>query len=155
MAKFEIKAGASIDLLTKDELDASLAANRMHYQALSVMRLPIVTGVASGGVLNFGGDAGGPTPDQGYVWSIRHLSIEGLTAGATPDVVNIIRAGRVFWKLSGAPPAAETWGRGEFMLNAGETLTFINFGTFTATVPIVVSGSAWQCPAQFAAELVG
>lgn len=153
MAKFEIKAGASIDVLTQAELAATLDGQRPPYQAVSVIRLPVVSGVAAGGVLSFGGDSGGPTPDQGYVWAIRHLSIEGLTAGATPDVVNIIRAGRVFWKLSGAPPAAETWGRGEFMVNAGETLSFTNFGAFVAAGPIIVSGTAWQCPAQFVAEL--
>lgn len=154
MAKFEIKAGASIDVLTQAELDASLDAQRAPYRAVSVIRLPVLFGQASGGVLSMGGDiAGDQTPDQGYVWAIRHISIEGLVAGATPDVVNIIRAGRVFWKLSGGPPSAETWGRGEFMVNAGETLSYTNFGTFTSTAQIVISGVAWQCPAQFVAEL--
>jgi hypothetical protein len=153
VAKFEIKAGASIDVLTQAELDASLSAQRPPYQAVTDIRLPVLYGVAAGGVLSMGGDAAAHTPDQGYVWSIRHISIEGLTAGATPDVVNIIRAGRTFWKLSGAPPSAETWGRGEFMVNAGETLSYTNFGAFASTAQIIISGTAWQCPAQFKAEL--
>ena len=152
MAKFEIKAGASIDLLTKEELDASLNAQREPYRAVSVIRLPVLFGQAAGGVLAMGGDTGTlvQAPDQGYVWAIRHISIEGLAAG---DVVSIIRAGRIFWKLAATAPSAATWGRGEFMVNAGETLSYANFGTFTSTAQIVVSGTAWQCPAQFVAEL--
>lgn len=157
MAKFKIGAGADIELLTQGELDQSLAneraASRSKYQAVSVIRLPVLFGIASGGVLAMGGDSGSPvhSPDQGYVWSVRHISIEGLAAG---DVVSILRAGRIFWKLAATPPSAETWGRGEFMVNAGETLSYANFGAFASVAQIVISGTAWQCPAEFAAELV-
>ena len=155
MAKFTIEAGAKLDLLTQDELRAALDDQRAPYRAVSIIRLPVLFGQASGGVLAMGGDTGQlvQTPDQGYVWAIRHISIEGLTAGATPDVVNVIRGGRTVWKLSGAPPSAATFGRGEFMVNAGESLSYTNFGTFAATGQIVVSGTAWQVPGQFVAEL--
>jgi hypothetical protein len=155
----KLGAGAELEVLSQAELNASLQASeerqRQPAKAVSVIRLPVLFGAASGGVLSMGGDSGGPiqSPDQGYVWAIRHLSIEGLVAGATPDVVNVLRAGRIVWKISGAPPSAATFGRGEFMVNAGETLTYTNFGTFASTAPIVISGTAWQCPAQFVAEL--
>src|SRR5215470_6292778 len=51
-------------------------------------------------------------PDEGYAWALRHLVIEGMSTGATPDVINILRAGRVIWQLNGNQ-FAQTWGRGE------------------------------------------
>jgi hypothetical protein len=155
VAKFRIAANAEVDMLTKAELDESLAAQRAPYQAVTVLYLPVLFGAASGGALAMGGDSGSVlhSPDAGYVWSVRHLSIEGLTAGATPDVVNINRGGRTFWKLSGAPPAAETWGRGEFIVRAGMSLSYTNFGAFASVAQIVISGTVWQCPEQFVAEL--
>lgn len=159
MPLVKLGAGAELEVLSQAELNNSLQAqadrDRQPYKAVSVIRLPIVSGIASAGALLLGGDAGNPaqSPDQGYVWAVRHLSIEGLTAGATPDVVSVSRAGRIVWKISGAPPSAATFGRGEFMVNAGETLSYANFGTFAATGQIVISGTVWQCPAQFVAEL--
>jgi hypothetical protein len=160
VAKVELKAGALIDIPSQAEIAATMAAQldqrQQQYRAVSIIRMAVQFGQASGGVLAMGGDSstsGLQTPDSGYVWSVRHISVEGLTAGATPDVVNVIRAQRIFWKISGAPPSAATWGRGEFMLNAGETLSYTNFGTFAATGPIIISGTAWQVPAQLVAEL--
>jgi hypothetical protein len=160
VAKVEIKAGATVDIPSRAEIAETMRAQldqgRQQYRAVSIIRLPVQSGTPSGSAVAIGGDSattGLQTPDQGYVWSVRHISIEGLTAGATPDVINVIRAGRTFWKISGAPPSAATWGRGEFMLNAGETLSYTNFGTLAATGLIVVSGTAWQVPAQLAAEL--
>lgn len=159
MAKFKLAAGAELEALTSHELRAELMAqeqrNREPSRAVSVIDLPVLFGQASGGVLSMGGDTQQPlqAPQSGYVWSVRHISIEGLTAGATPDVVNIIRRNRTFWKLSGGPPSAETWGRGEFILRAGMSLAYTNFGTFAATGQIIVSGTVWQAPEEFVAEL--
>jgi hypothetical protein len=120
------------------------------------IRLPLITGKAVAGVLALGGDtntvSGQPPvgPDLGYVWSVRHLVIEGLTAGANPDAVNISRGPRLVWQLNGNQ-FAQTWGRGEILLNSGETLTYTNSGTFASTAVIIVHGMAEQVPA----EMVG
>lgn len=159
MPLVKLGAGAELEVLSQAELNASLQAqsdrDRQPYKAVSVIRLPVLFGIAAGGVLSMGGDSVvlPQMPDQGYVWAIRHLSIEGLAAGATPDVVNVTRAGRRVWQISGAPPSAATFGRGEFMVNPGESLSYTNAGTFAATGQIIISGTAWQCPAQFVAEL--
>ena len=156
MAKFKLAAGADIEMLTKDELAAELAhgaaAARAPYQAASFIYLPVIIGQAAGGVLALGGDSQPlHTPDAGYVWAVMHLSIEGLAAG---DVVNVIRGGRRFWQIAQTPPSAASWTRGAFMLRHGMTLSYTNFGTFTSTAQIEISGTAWNLPEQFAAELV-
>lgn len=154
MAKFRIAANAEVDLLTKEELDQSLATARLPYQAMTFMRLQVLTGAAVGGALNLGGDSN-PVhmPDTGYVWALRHLVIAGLTRGAAPDAVQIFRGQLPIWELNGNQ-YAQTWGRGEIMLNQGEALSYRNIGAFAATGQITIHGMAWQVPAQFAAELV-
>lgn len=121
------------------------------YRGETFIRMPIVqaTGTAS---LTMGGDASSPivAPDQGFVWSVRHLVIEGMTAGSTPDVMNIRRGsatGQIVWQLNGNQ-FAQTWGRGEIILKAGETLFYQAVGTFTSTSLIKAYGSAQQLPGE-------
>ena len=153
MAKFRLQAGAEFDLLTKPELDDALKTwdemQVARLRAITDIRLPLIMGKAAGGALTLGGDSGQQlvTPESGYIWSIRHLVIEGLTAGASPDTVNIVRNGRIVWQLNGNQ-FAQTWGRGEMILNAGETLAYQSVGTFSAAGTIIVHGLAWQVPAQ-------
>lgn len=131
----------------------ALAGEREKLRALIPIRLPLISGKASGGVLALGGDTNSATgqppvgPDLGNVWSIRHLVIEGLTAGATPDAVNILRGPRIIWQLNGNQ-FAQTWGRGEIVLHSGETLNYANAGTFAATGTIIVHGLAEQVTAE-------
>lgn len=154
MAKFKIQAGADIELLTQGELKDALNAVRVPYQAMTMMRLQVINGSAAAGALNLGGDANPVhTPDTGYVWALRHLVIAGLTRGATPDIVQIFRAQLPVWELNGNQ-YAQTFGRGEIMVNQGETLSYRSVGTFSATGQITIHGMAWQVPAQYAAELV-
>src|SRR6185437_13653499 len=118
-----------------DALEAD-ARTRSALRGIKPIRLPLLIGTGAN-PFTLGGDVtpqGGQTvsPDPGYVWSVRHLVIEGLTAGATPDVVNILRGGRIVWQLNGNQ-FAQTWGKGEILLNAGETLSYASVGTFAAT----------------------
>ena len=142
--------GRSADLLT-----AQLVARAEHREELrgkKTIRLPLVTGVASGSALSIGGDRQPlQTPDQGFVWSVRHLVIEGMATGATPDIVNITRGGRIIWQLNGNQ-FAQTWGLGEVVLNAGETLAYVSVGTFTSTSTIIAHGMADNIPAQLIGE---
>ena len=87
------------------------------------------------------------TPQSGYVWFLRYLTIEGMTSGATPDVINILRRGRVFWQLNGNQ-FAQTWGRGEKWLFQGETLSYQSVGTFASTAQILISAGVEQVPAE-------
>jgi hypothetical protein len=136
-----------------DALEAE-AQTRSLLRGIKPIRLPQLIGTGANPFL-LGGDvtpAGGnnATPDPGYVWSVRHLVIEGLTAGATPDVVNILRGGRIVWQLNGNQ-FAQTWGKGELLLNAGETFAYQSVGTFTATGKIIIHGMAVEVPG----EMVG
>lgn len=132
---------------------AALIAEREQLRTLKPIRLPLVRGVASGSALTLGGDSNTATgqppvgPDLGYAWSIRHLVIEGMTAGATPDVLNVLRSNRQIWQLNGNV-CAQTWGRGEIVLHSGETLQYQSVGVFAATGPIIVHGLAEQVAAE-------
>lgn len=85
--------------------------------------------------------------EPGYVWFMRYMTIEGMTSGATPDVINILRRGRVFWQLNGNQ-FAQTWGRGEKWLLQGETLSFQSVGAFTSVAQIIISAGVEQVPAE-------
>lgn len=158
--KFKMDFGAEIDVLTKDELDQSLAAAARvwyeRYRGVKLRRIPLLTAVPAGGAVNSaGGVACGP--EQGYAWTLRELNVEGLTAGTTPDVVNIYRgssqrAGTILWQLNGNQ-FLQTFGRGEKILFPGETLYFASLGTFAATGTITLSGTVVEVPAERMAEL--
>jgi len=137
----------------QDQL-AATAVERARLRGIKFIRLAVVRGTASGSALTMGGDTGQAfaTPEQGYVWSVRHLVVEGMATGATPDVVNILRAGRIIWQLNGNQ-FAQTWGRGEILLNAGETLTYQSVGTFNSTAQIIAHGTALETPGEFAGKL--
>lgn len=98
---------------------------------------------------------GGPqTPDQGYVWSLQHLAIEGLTRTATPDIVQVTRQNRVIWELNGNQYIS-TWGKGAMILFHGEALGYQSVGTFQATTTkIIMHGAAWQVPAEMIGKLL-
>lgn len=131
------------------------ANERQRLSGVVPMRLPLLTGRAAGGVLAMGGDVNSALtgqspvgPDLGWVWSVRHLVIEGLTASATtPDVVNILRNGRIIWQLNGNQ-FCQDWGRGVIVLYSGETLSYASVGTFAATGTITAHGMAEQVPAE-------
>lgn len=122
-------------------------------RTIKPIRLPLLRGVASGSALTLGGDqntAAGQSPvgpDLGFAWSIRHLVIEGMTAGGTPDVLNVLRNNRIVWQLNGNQ-FAQTWGRGEIVLHSGETLQYLSVGAFTSTATIIVHGLAEQVAAE-------
>ena len=156
MARFRLAANAEIDVLTPAELDDTLRRRDADRDAQALlraekkMRLPLVTGKASRSALLMGGDTGPQlvTPAEGYVWSVRHLVIEGLTASASaPDVVNIMRGPRIIWQLNGNQ-FAQTWGHGEIFWYAGETLTYQSVGTFNSTATIIAHGMVDQVPSQ-------
>lgn len=132
---------------------AALIMEREKLRTIKPVRLPLVRGTAFGSALTLGGDTNTASsqppvgPDLGYVWSIRHLVIEGMTAGATPDALNVLRNNRIIWQLNGNQ-FAQTWGRGEILLHSGETLQYQSAGVFTATGPVVVHGLAEEVAAE-------
>lgn len=128
------------------EIEQIREATRL--RSIKYIRLPIVTGTIATG-LTIGGDTQSSqapaTAEQGYVWHVRHLVIEGLATGATPDVVNILRQGRIVWQLNGNQ-FAQTWSRGEMRLVAGEIFAYAAVGTL-ASKTITVHGTAEEVAA--------
>lgn len=140
----------STDAVSKDVREQT-AWMMERYRGETFIRLPIIQATGAN-PFTLGGDSGTliVAPEQGFVWSIRHLVLEGLTPGATPDVINIRRGsatGQLVWQLNGNQ-FAQTWGRGEIILKAGETLFYQSVGTFTSTATIKAYGSAQQLPGE-------
>lgn len=160
--KTKIDFGMEIDVLSQAELDDSLrrsgdAQARAAVRGIRYRRLPQLTGQASGGALSLGATGGAVEagPDSGFAWSIRRLVVSGLTAGATPDVVNFYNSGagsQPLWQLNGNS-FGETFGRLELTLLGGETLIVASVGTFAATGTIVVSGELIELPQERLGEL--
>jgi hypothetical protein len=120
-------------------------------RGVKAIRLPVVQ-AAGANPFSMGGDVGtlNVSPEQGFVWSLRHLVIEGMATGATPDVINIRRSsaqGQIIWQLNGNQ-FAQTWGRGEIVLYAGETLFYQSVGTFVSVATIKAYGMAEQVPGE-------
>ena len=115
------------------------------------LRLPVINLKASN-PFTAGGDnppANTPIqkPDEGRAWYLRHLVITGLTTGATPDVVNILRGNTVIWQLNGNQ-FAQTWGKSDILIKPGESLAYQSVGTFAATGTITITGAVDDWPAE-------
>ena len=114
------------------------------------MRLPVIN-VKGANPFTAGGDSTANTPlqkpDEGRAWYLRHLVITGLTTGATPDVVNILRGNTVIWQLNGNQ-FAQTWGKSDIKIAPGESLAYQSVGTFAATGNITITGAVDDYPAE-------
>ena len=154
----EDSIGGRLDLIHKHvqamaEAQAAHYAQRERLRTIKPIFLPLVRGTASGSALTLGGDvntAAGQSPvgpDLGFVWSLRHLVIEGLATGATPDVMNVLRNNRIIWQLNGNG-FCQTFSRGDIILHSGETLQYQSVGTFNSTAQIIVHGMAEEAAAE-------
>lgn len=158
MADIQAHLGIRFDSMQKtlDKIAAQQAEARAWEQeeskGVKAIRLPLVEATGTN-PFTMGGDTGTgllSAPEQGYIWSLRHLVLEGLTTGATPDVINIKRGsatGQILWQLNGNQ-FAQTWGRGEIILFSGETIFYQSVGTFASTATIKAYGMAEQVPGE-------
>jgi hypothetical protein len=169
--KFGIHAGGEFETVTPAELRHELASTeqrlRTDLRGIKARRLPggltgLVTaaGIAIGGD---SGDAGGRQvgPSQGNMWMIRHISVNGLAAGVTPDILNLNiygagLSGFNWWQFNGNN-FAFTFGMFELWLEPGEYLGFASQGAVTAAVgsTIRIGGHLLQVPMEMAAKLLG
>lgn len=151
--RFEI--GAPLETLTKTELDSSLAGaaqNEFRQFARSVKYLrfgPVSTTIASS-AFSLDGSTTALGPREGFVWSIRRITVTGLTTGATPDVANLYRnqpRGTPVWQFNGNN-FIYTFGKTELLLEPGETLALANLGTIAATGTVTISGDYLEVAAE-------
>jgi len=164
MARFTFKLGEAIETLTKPELKEGLAEHYAEVEQLAIARgkkygrlNPPVTGQAAGGILAMGGDyantgpAGGlvqpPQPRAGYAWAMRRMSVTGLTAGTTPDIVNLYRRSgtRPVWQFNGNN-FAYTFSFLEMVFLEGETPVLVSTGTFAATGQVTLDADFLEVP---------
>ena len=111
---------------------------------------------ANGTVQLYSGQVMGP--NEGYVWSIRHLACNGLATGGSPDELNIYWNGHMggqqpVWQLNGNN-FAYTFGRGEMVLRGGEKLIAQSVGSMTSTNQVTLYGSAIEVPSELIGKLV-
>lgn len=142
----------STDAVSKDVRDQT-AWMMERYRGETFIQLPILSATAAGAApFTMGGDTGTllVAPEQGFVWSLRELTIEGMARGATPDIIQVRRTGpngKIVWELNGNQ-YCQTWGRGEKILKAGETLFYTSIGNISTTTTIRAYGMAQQLPGE-------
>lgn len=193
--KFKFGIGEFFETLTKNELDDSLrshrdaanAAQRQAAHGVKYARLnPPVTGQAVTNALRMGGDfitgtaasggssAGGqpgaptPQPRAGYCWAIRRAAVQGLTSGATPDIVNLFRrqadAGAWLagpssvsggdWQFTGNN-FAYTFSFGQLVFWEGETPIVVSQGAFAGTGPVTFRMDFEELPQELIYKALG
>jgi hypothetical protein len=166
VARWKFGIGEFFETLTKGELDSSLEDYRARARAFELekargrkyMRLnPPVTGIAVAGVLQMGGDFPNtgpgsvlnqpPQPRAGYAWAMRRMSVDGLTAGTTPDTVNLYRrtGTRKAWQFNGNN-FAYTFSHEQVVFLEGETPVLISVGSFAATGVITFDADFIEVP---------
>lgn len=165
MPEVEIKGGLRVEIPSRNEIrhdaneDADARERRLA-RAFKWMRLPVYTATpASSAVAIDSASNGGIElgPESGYAWCLRRIVIDGMTTGATPDVINMYRNA-----ITGQPPLwqfngnnfAYTFGRLEMTLAGGDTLKFASVGTFAATGLIRVTGELVEVPAEMLYKLI-
>lgn len=155
MPELILRAGMKIDLPSRDEVrdivgDQVGQAEREKARAFKHLRIPELAGVPASNALTVGISTGiSVGPESGYMWSIKSLVITGLTAGSSPDVMNIFIgdrfSGSIFWQLNGNNFGV-TFGKLQRCVFSGETLSMQSSGVLGATGRIVLSGEADQVP---------
>lgn len=155
----QITAGGYFDFLTNEEFQEMMGHHfddfiREVVRGIKYIRMPLLTGTASGGVLTIGQGNTITAPEQGYAWSFKRLAVSGLTTGTSPDIVNLYRGDNLInpvWQFNGNN-FAYTFGKLDMVLLAGEN--FVLNGTITSTSQITLTGDAIEVPQEMLGKLV-
>ena len=164
MAKVKLDIGATIDTLSKSELDDSLAKYRQQADAYSqgamrgfkYIRMGRLYATPTTGTVVIGTGYPNMAPDSGYVWSVRRLSATGLGTGNAPDILNIYRNETntdPVWQLTGTTWCS-TFGKAEFLLLSGEFLMAKSLGSMISTSQITLSADVVEVPAEMIGKLL-
>jgi hypothetical protein len=114
------------------------------------MRMPGLQGTPANSALSMGQGAQQVGPRDGFAWSIQRLVVQGLTTGATPDIVNFYfnnPEGVPVWQLNGNS-FGTSFGKLQLTMYAGDNLVVTSVGTFAATGTITVQGEVLEVPAE-------
>jgi len=153
-----VRGGGQIDIPTRQEIAEIVSAQlREAYRGVKYMRLPVMSATPANSAVTIADKSSGVIgPEQGYAWSLRRIVVDGMTTGATPDVINMYRnaatAQPPLWQFNGNN-FGYTWGPLEMVLQPGDSLKFTSVGTFAATGVIRVTGELIEVPAEMLAKL--
>ena len=165
MASVKLHAGVELHNLSPDEVRGIVteegAVERARLRGIKGAQLPRSFGATpTGGTFTLGTTLPGPSgfygPDNGYIWFISRLIVNGLTAGATPDVINLFfddSFSQIQWQFNGNN-FGYTFSRSELLLNPGQGLMFRSGSPFATTSYVSVAGQYWIIPAEMAGRLV-
>jgi len=154
--------------LSWDTLRKILAEDREAQQkhaldGIKYFRMPALYATPASGTVVLGQSWSGQSytgqiikPNEGYCWSIRRLSCNGLGTGTSPDILNIYRNGtqsNPVWQLNG-----NNWGYSfgptELLLLPSEQLVAASVGSMTATSQVTLTGDAIEVPMAMIGKLV-
>ena len=96
-------------------------------------------------------------PENGQCWGVTRLVVNGLTAGTTPDIVDIFfddSFSQRQWQVNGNN-FGYTFNPREFLMSNGHILMLRANGTIAATGAISLAGEYWIMPAETAGRLIG
>jgi len=165
MASVKLHAGVELHNLSPDEVRGIVAeegaVERARLRGIKRAQLPRSFGATpTGGTFTLGTTLPGPSgfygPDNGYICYISRLIVNGLTAGATPDVINLFfddSFSQIQWQFNGNN-FGYTFSRSELLLNPGQGLMFRSGSPFATTSYVSVAGQYWIIPAEMAGRLV-
>jgi hypothetical protein len=157
MVMLHVKAGAQVDVASPGEVEKilrqTLIAATLEYGRGKKFRYFSSVGTIAGAALVMG-DPGTATqamaPDDGFTWSVKRLTVVGLSAN---DVVGVYRNSTAPMDAieSGAATAAAPWvwfgwGSRQFILHSDERLIVSNVGNLAAVGRVYVSGMAEEVP---------
>jgi hypothetical protein len=155
MALVRFDVGQSADMLTPSEHSANLEHHRTSLwveraRGVKHMRMPGLQGTAVSSALLMGHGAQQVGPRDGFCWSVQRLVVNGLTTGATPDVVNFYfnnEEGVPAWQLNGNQ-FGTSFGKLQLTMYGGDVLIVQSVGTFNATGTITVQGEVIEVPSE-------
>lgn len=145
--KVKLEAGASLDLLTKSEVDEVLRS--WHNEVRAGVKYPLFSAQAvadANGLVSFTADTLGPA--EGFVWDVRRLAVYAPSWDTATDLARIyinepsparLVAWNVATQLQFEPHA--------LVLNYGSTL-YITGGVMTVGDVFTITGQAKEVPYQ-------
>ena len=165
MAKFEINAGAKIEVATPAEVHDALSEVMRGWRVELARGLKfrpfVMLATNNAGTWTTGAQTGDvPShppagPDTGYVWAVQRVAIGGGAIVKGTDVWSLYVGDASDTKLvQSGIGRGSIFGQCAVILNPGETLAAAGAATGVAGQDIVISGFAIECPVQTAWQLL-
>jgi len=135
--KQTLRGGAEVDMLTHGELEGALRGLRewmvSAVQGARPVRFSAQATITAAGDLVLGQDerSGATGPDQGFVWIVRRVAVQGLAVAADPTevyVTDVLANQLVYAGLTGSAwsQGYKAWNSGELVLQGNDRIVVAN-----------------------------